>query len=532
MKTITLTAVISIALGLAVGWFFFRSAQQESESGERKIRYWVDPMHPEYKSDKPGTAPDCGMDLVPVYEDEGEEASTDGPAIPGAVKITPEKQQLIGVQTELVGYQEAEKVIRAVGQITYAEPKLAFVTIKFEGYIEELFVDYTGKLVEKGQPLFSVYSPELVSTQEEYLLAYNNLKAYEKSSSSTAASGAHTLLESAKRRLSFWDITDSDVAELERTGAIKKNLTVYSPVRGNVLEKMAVRGMKVMPGMNLYEIADLSTVWIQAEVYENEVPLVKLGQQATVTLSYGTGEVFRGRVTYIYPILTPETRTIKVRLEFPNPGEKLKPGMYANVNLLSSPGRQLSVPEEAVMDTGTEQLVFVAHAGGYFEPRKVALGAKAGDRYLIVGGLNEGEKVVTSGNFLVDSESRLKSATGAMAGMGHGGHGGGEPETSKPKQETPKSKQPDHSQHQQQAPKSEEPDHSKHQQQAPKKDQQDHSQHQAPNQNTSSEQSGHDMGEVTTVDGKKYTCSMHPEVVMDAPGNCPKCKMALVEMVQ
>ena len=539
MRKIVITAVISIALGLAAGWFFFRSAQEtgtvterkilyyrdpmnpantsptpkkapdgmdfvpvyaDEESGtgekERKILYYVDPMHPAYKSDKPGTAPDCGMDLVPVYADE-KGGSTDGGGIPGAIKISPEKQQLIGVQTGFVEYQEAQKSIRAVGQVAYAEPQLAYVTTKFEGYIENLLVDYTGKLVEKGQPLFTIYSPELVSTQEEYLLALKTQKSIQQSASAEAAAGANTLLESAKRRLQLWDITDKEIEELARTGNIKKSLTIYSPIRGYVLEKMAVRGLKVMPGMNLYQIADLSSVWVLADIYEYEVPFVKIGQEATVALTYYPGEVFKGRVTYIYPFLTSETRTVKVRLEFSNPGEKLKPGMYANVNLQAGAGRQLAVPEEAVMDAGAEQTVFVAHEGGYFEPRQVELGAKVGDHFIVLSGLSEGEKVVTSGNFLIDSESRLKSAASGMTGMSHGGE---KPKTESQQQDDPKSQQPDHSGHT------------------------------MPKPNQSSEHSGHDMGKGKQVDGKKYTCSMHPEVIMDAPGNCPKCGMKLVEM--
>jgi len=500
MKKTLITAMISIALGLSAGWFLFRSTKENGDAAERKILYYLDPMHPEYKSDKPGTAPDCGMDLVPVYADE-QSSPAESSAILGAVKITPDKQQLIGVQTSLVEYHDVQKTIRAVGQVDYAEPRQAFVTTKFEGYIEELFVDYTGKLVEKGQPLFTIYSPELVSTQEEYLLAIRSQKSMAQNASAQASAGANTLLESTKRRLSLWDITDREIEEMARSGKITKTLTIDSPIRGYVVEKMAVRGLKVMPGMNLYQIADLFTVWVLADIYEYEIPLVKVGQEATVTLTYDAGEVFKGRVTYVYPSLSPETRTGKVRLEFPNPGQKLKPGMYANVNLQSDASKQIAVPEEAVMDSGVEQIVFVAHEGGYFESRKVVIGPKVGDRFIILSGLKEGEKVVTSGNFLIDSESRLKSATGAMAGMSHG---------------APASEQP-------KAP-------SEEKKQAPKSEQPDHSGHQMPKQNNSSEESGHDMGEVKQVDGKKYTCTMHPEVIMDAPGDCPKCGMKLVEM--
>jgi len=445
MKKTIITALISIALGLIAGWFFFRPAQESGTTSERKILYYIDPMHPAYKSDKPGTAPDCGMDLVPVYADE-KESTTDGSAIPpGAVKISAEKQQLIGVQTGFVESRDVQKAIRTVGQIAYAEPRLAYVTTKFEGYIEDLFVDYTGKLVEKGRPLFSVYSPELVSTQEEYLLALRAQKSLEQSTIGEVTASANTLLESAKWRLRLWDISDKQIAELERAGKITKTLNIYSPIRGYVVEKMALAGLKVMPGMNLYQIADLSTVWVLADVYEYEIPSIKIGQEATITLSYYPGEVFKGRVTYIYPYLTADTRTVKVRVELANSGEKLKPQMYANVELQSGYGKQLTVPEEAVLDAGNEQIVFVAHEGGYFEPRQVELGAKAQDRYIVLSGLSEGEKVVTSGNFLIDSESRLKSALSGMAGMGHGG--GEKKESSQQQPQAPDSSHAKHSQH-------------------------------------------------------------------------------------
>jgi RND family efflux transporter MFP subunit len=502
MKKIAFTAIISAAMGLAAGWFFFRSVKEGGAASERKILYYVDPMHPEYKSDKPGTAPDCGMDLVPVYEDE-QGTQADASTLAGAVKINPAKQQLIGVQTSTVAYHDVQETFRAVGQIAYAEPRQAYVTTKFEGYIEELFVDYTGKPVEKGQPLFTIYSPELVSTQEEYLLALSTQRSTPQSASVEAAVGGSTLLESARRRLQLWDITEKEIAELERTGNIKKSLTIYSPIRGYVLEKMAARGLKVMPGMSLYQITDLSTVWALVDVYEYEAPLVKIGHAATVTLTSYPGEIFKGRVTHIYPFLSPETRTVKVRLEFSNPGEKLKPGMFVSATLQSSGGKQLAVPEEAVMDAGAEQIVFVSHEGGYFEPREVKLGANFSGRFIVLSGLKEGEKIVTSGNFLIDSESRLKSAASGMIGMGHSGtHSGEEPK--KTMQQQP------------QTPRSEEPGHSGHNTMT------------KPNQTRAD--SGHDTRKAKAADGKKYTCSMHPEVVMVAPGNCSKCGMKLVEM--
>jgi len=392
--------------------------------GERKVLYWVDPMHPAYKSDKPGTAPDCGMDLVPVYADEGgpdSEASL--PA--GAVKITTQKLQLIGVTYGVVANQPLSKTVRAVGRVTYDETKIARIHTKIEGWVEQVFVDFVGKLVENNQPLISIYSPELVSTQQEFLIAKKAKDYLGSNPVPEISSGSLSLYESARDRLRLWDISDEQIRELEERGKPTKTLTLYSPISGFVLTRNAFPKQRVTPETELYAIADLSTVWVLADIYEYELPMIQLGQTATMTLSYSPGKTFTGKVTYIYPQLDNMTRTLKVRLEFPNPTFELKPDMFANVELRIDYGREVSVPEEAVLDSGQEQIVFVAHEGGYFEPRKVQLGGKVDGRQIILSGLKPGEKIVTSGNFLIDSESRLKSGMGAM---GHGAeHGGGAP---------------------------------------------------------------------------------------------------------
>lgn len=337
---------------------------------------------------------------------------------PGAVMVSPERQQLIGLKTGLVEYRSIERTIRTVGVVEFDERRLADVNIKIEGWIESLLVNFTGEPVKKGQPLLTIYSPDLVSTQAEYLQALRARQTLSKSRFADIAAGAETLVNASKRRLQYWDISDEEIADLERTGIPRKSTTIYSPITGIVIEKMAVRGKKVMPGESLYKVADLSTVWIQGEIYEYEVPLVRLGQAASVTLASYPGEIFRGKVSYIYPVLTEKTRTVKVRFEFPNTKDgKLKPQMYANVELKIPFGKRLVVPDEALLDSGTRQLVFIDKGQGTFEPRDVKVGARADGYTEILAGLSAGERVVTSANFLIDSESQLKTAVGGMGGM-------------------------------------------------------------------------------------------------------------------
>jgi Cu(I)/Ag(I) efflux system membrane fusion protein len=341
---------------------------------------------------------------------------------PGTVQISPERQQLIGVKIGMVEMKPLEKVIRTVGRVDYDEKRLATISPKIGGWIEDLYVDFTGKFVQQGEPLLTIYSPELVSTQEEYLLALRAKKDLVKSPFSEVAGSGNSLAESARRRLKLWDISDDQIKALEDSGQPRKTLTLYSPFSGIVLEKVAYRGMNVMPGIALYKLADLSVVWLYADIYEYELPLIRLGEQASIQLSYLPGENFTGKAIYIYPSLNPETRTAKVRFEFPNPHGKLKPEMYANVEIRIQLGRKLAVPEGAIIDTGIRQLAIIDKGNGYFEPREVKVGAKVDNYYEVIKGLKAGEKVVTSANFLIDSESKLKEAMGGMAmpGMEHG----------------------------------------------------------------------------------------------------------------
>jgi len=380
-----------------------------ASSSERKILYWYDPMHPRYKSDKPGKAPDCGMDLVPKYANERPASMA-----PGSVMISAQKQQLIGVRSAEVKRETLVRDVRTTGQITADETKIAHVHVKINGFIDKVFVDYIGQLVKKGDPLFTLYSPDLVSTQEEYLIARRGEKTLGASPFAEVAQGSLSLLRSTRERLKLWDISDAQIKKLDETGEVSRTLTFYSPITGFVTDRKAFPQTSVTPDTELYTISDLSTIWVNADIFEYEVPFVRVGQHAEMQLSYYPGKIWNGRLSFIYPTVDPTTRTVKVRIEFPNPGFQLKPQMFAYVDLKINYGNQIVVPQEAVLDSGKEQTVFIAHEGGYYEPRSITTGAKLDGKVVVLSGLKAGETVVSSGNFLIDSESRLKSATGSM----------------------------------------------------------------------------------------------------------------------
>jgi Cu(I)/Ag(I) efflux system membrane fusion protein len=335
------------------------------------------------------------------------------------VVLSPDKIQLIGVRTTPAEYKSVDRHIRTVGKVDTDETRLAFVNAKIAGWVKKLYVNFTGDHVEKGQSLLSIYSPDLVTAQEEYLLALRSLK----SSRTVSATGYEEiessrkdLLESSRRRLLLWDITEDQIEELEKSDKPKTEIILKAPLTGTVLEKMVLEGTYITPGMNLYRIADLSHVWIIADIYEYEAPLVKVGQEARVTFAYEPGESFTASVIYIYPVLDPMTRTIKVRLAAKNAELKLKPEMFANVEIMASPGPRLTIPTEAVLDSGPRKIVYVEKKPGTYEMREVTLGVRGTAFVEVVRGIRKGERVVTSGNFLIDSESQLR------AGPGGGGH--------------------------------------------------------------------------------------------------------------
>jgi membrane fusion protein, copper/silver efflux system len=397
-------------------------AAGDTAKAERKVLYYTCSMHPEVKSNQPGKCPICGMNLTPVYAEEESTSKGQAQAV-GTFKISPERQQLIGVKFGEVRERVLSKVIRASGQVSYDETRIAHIHTRVSGWIDKLYVDYTGMLVKKGQPLLTLYSPELVSTQQELLIA---LKAKDSLGTSNFTQGigsnAFSLYESTRERLRLWDIPESEIKEIERRGTPNKQLTLYSPINGFVLTRNGFSGHRVTPEMELYGIVDLSNIWVLADVYEYELPMIKVGQTTAMTLASFPGRTFTGKVAYIYPGLEAATRTLRIRLEFPNPGYELKPDMYANVEIKVDYGMQLAVPRDAVLDAGTVQVVFVAREGGTFEPRKVSLGQQVGDQVIVLSGVKGGERVVTSANFLVDSESQLKAALGSLTGGEPTGH--------------------------------------------------------------------------------------------------------------
>ena len=414
-----------LAAGFAVAYFARRPgtsrtpaatpAKPSMDAGGRKILYWTDPMVPGYKSDKPGKSPFMDMQLVPVYEDTAGGAGTGAVGGYASLELSPERRQMIGVQTGKAEKRRLTKTVRTVGRLAFDETLLSHVHAKFEGYIERLFVDYTGKPVRKGQPLLSVYSPDLLATEQEYLTAFGARESFRETGNPDLSRRGDELYQAARQRLLLWDIPASEIDRLEKTGTARKALTLYSPSDGVVMAKNAVEGNRVMPGDSLFEIGGLSRVWVLADVYEYELPFVHVGQSAEITLSDYPGRQWRGRITFIAPVVDEKTRTVKVRIELANPEGILKPDMFADVSIEESVGEVVAVPEDAVLSTGSRAIVFLALGDGRFEPREVRLGARVNGYYEIASGLKAGDTVVTQANFLIDSESRLKAALSQMS---------------------------------------------------------------------------------------------------------------------
>jgi len=551
MRKIIITAIAFLIVGLGLGWLVFKSssssvqekerkilyyrnpmdptqtsptpkkapdgmdyvpvyADEGTKSGEKKIAYYKDPMHPWYTSDKPGIAPDCGMELVPVYEGESD--------VQG-IKIDPVVVQNIGVRVETVKRQKMQKVIRTTGKIDYDETKVTTITTKIMGWVEKLYVDYTGKYISKGQPLFEIYSPELVSTQEEYLQAIRYLKKVSQSSSDVKE-GAQELVNSAKRRLLYWDISEKDIEEIEKNNAPKKTLTIYSPVNGIVIEKMVYQGQQIMAGMELYKVADLSTVWVMADIYQMDLPWIKLGQKVELELSYLPGKTYQGRVTYIYPFLNEETKTVKVRTEVRNTSNyDFKPGMFATVKFVSPVSVDaIVVPNQAIIRSGERNIAVISLGGGYFEPREIKLGVESDGLVQVLEGIQEGEKIVVSSQFLIDSESNLRAAIQQMSG--HAGMDMSLPtdKTGKPMEQQKPSE-----------------DHSKMNMNEKEKQKND-----GKSKKSEITHEEHDSSiirkgviDLKAIDenknGKLYQDIMDWNVISDKPGKCPICGMTLKE---
>ncbi len=402
--------------------------------GERKLLYYRSPMDPRQTSPTPRKDA-MGMDYVPVYADELEgQSSVQGFA---SVHIDPSRQQLIGLKTVAAQRGPVGGAWRTVGRVAVDETRVRHINLKIPAYVEHIYVNFVGKPVRKGEPLFSVYSPELVSAQEELLLALRTQRAL--AGSSALAEDGQALVAAARRKLELWDVPPPEIQRLMQTGAPMKDLTFYSPIAGVVTKKDVVEGMKLDAGAMPYEIVDLSKVWVFADVYESELRHVQAGMSATLTLKAFPSRVFTGSVSFIDPLLDPATRTVKVRLIFPNPSGELRPELFGEVILRGAARESLRVPADAIIESGTKSIVFVSLGEGKFQPREVQVGDSDGSYVEIANGLAEGEEVVTRANFLIDSESRLRASLAALGpGAGSaraGGHDQGAGAGSRPAQE-------------------------------------------------------------------------------------------------
>jgi len=385
-------------------------ANPSATPGEkRKILFWRSSMEPNFVSKSPGKD-SMGMDLVPVYEGE----ASAGP--PGSVRIDPATTQEIGVKTAVVQRKRLAREIRTVGRIAYDETRVRSISPKIGGWVERQYVNFTGQIVERGAPLLEIYSPELVATQEEYLLALRYQERLSGSSLSESDTGSSDLVRSAETRLRYWDIGDRQIQALRDSGRTTRTMALHAPFKGIVLEKHVLEGGYVKAGESLYQIADISRVWVYADIYEYEAPWLKPEQEATVTLAYRPGAEYRGKVVYVYPYLKNKTRTLEVRMAFANTDDfALKPDMWANVTMQASlDGESLAIPVQAVIRTGKRDVALLALGAGRFAPRDIRLGAEVGDEFEVLDGLQEGDRVVTSAQFLINSESSLQAALGKM----------------------------------------------------------------------------------------------------------------------
>jgi RND family efflux transporter MFP subunit len=418
--------VLFAALGIGVGFWWGRASAPtapahqtdgsrvatstpSSPAAGKKILYYRNPMG------LPDTSPTpkkdaMGMDYIPVYE--GEEPAAGG----SEIRISTDRVQKLGVRVEPAARRELSRTVRAVGRVEPDERRIYAVSPKFEGYVEKLHVNATGQPVSRGQSLFEVYSPELVSAQREYQIAARGQEALKDAPEETRAA-MRQLAASSLARLRNWDVPDDQIDALARGGEVRRTVTFRSPVSGVVTERKALQGMRFMPGELLYQVTDLSAVWVLADVFEQDLGLVKQGAIAKVSINAYPDRILNGRVTYIYPTLANETRAVPVRVELGNPGGLLKPGMYASVELSSAARRAaVSIPNSAVIDSGVRRIVLVQTGDGRFAPREVKLGMRTDEHVEVLEGVNEGEAVVTAANFLIDAESNLKAAIGGLAG--------------------------------------------------------------------------------------------------------------------
>ena len=394
-------------------------------TGERKVLFYRNPMDPSVTSPTPMKDP-MGMDYLPVTSDEAPSAASAGMEGYAPVELGAEGIALSGVQTAAAAREALSRPIRAVGTVQADETRVRHVHTKIAGWVEKLFVDFTGRFVRKGEPILSLYSPELLASQQEFLNARAARDKFASSSLPEVREGGDQLLAAARQRLELFDVPPEFIARLEQSGAVQRTVTLLAPAGGYVTAKGVFEGQQVEPGMELFVLTDLSTVWVEADLYEYEAPFVKVGQKAVLTLPFDPAFRREARVAYLYPSLNPETRTLRVRVEAANPGLKLKPAMFANAELEVEPVEGTVIPDSALMDSGTRKLVFVETAPGTFIPREVAVGVRGEGKVQVTSGVTEGERVVVKANFLLDSESRLRAAIEAQAEEQAGRQAGGQ----------------------------------------------------------------------------------------------------------
>jgi RND family efflux transporter MFP subunit len=411
---------IPLAVGIVVAGAWaarYGAADDPASTASTRREIWTCPMHPEVQEHAPGKCPKCGMDL----ERAGASAAAVGAPAPEAratraqVHLDTRRRQMLGVKTVTVERSDLARAIRSVGVVRYDETRLADVNLKLDGWARRLHVDATGQAVRRGQPLVEFYSPDLLASQNEYLLALSTRDTLRESRIAEARTQADRLVDAARQRLVLWDLPPEAIDDLERTRRADGTVTFRAPVTGYVIEKPVVEGMRVMAGQTLYRVADLSTVWVEADVFESDSPFIRTGAPATVTLDAWPGERWKGTALYVYPFVDEKARTLKVRFAFPNPRLRLKPGMYANVELSSSLGAGLTIPMDALLDTGRERLVFVAEGDGYYTPRTIEVGQRLGDRVQVLRGLEPGDEIASGASFFLDSESQLRAAAESWA---------------------------------------------------------------------------------------------------------------------
>jgi membrane fusion protein, copper/silver efflux system len=486
MKVLTIS-VLMLAVGFGLGYVFLSQDQPASAASAPAKQLYTCGMHPEIISDEPGYCPICGMKLIPKRDN-----ASGGAVAAGAIQIDPTTTQNMGLVTAAVSKRTITRNLRAFGKVDYDEANIYTVNLKVDGWVEKLYVDETGDQVKKGQPLLEIYSPKLVAAQKEYLVAYDQAK-------SSDSSNMDNLLRAARQRLLNWDISDDQIERLVNTGEVNRTMIIRSPIDGIVIEKHFNEGEQLKPGTKLYEIADLSSVWVVAYVYEQDLPFVSVGQTAEIDFPNLPGKSYTAKIIYVSPFLDLK-RQAEIRLELPNPHDELKPEMYAEVTLeSSSPTAELAIPRKAVINSGVRQLVYVADGNDAYSPRIIKTGAVgSNDMIAVHSGLHEGEKVITSGQFLLDSESRLNEALAKGDEMGHQ-HGGGGMEH----QNDSNQMKPMHDSTQMQ--------------------------HQHDSSSISKNMNMSASNTDTTLSGI-YTCPMPQDydVLQYGPGKCPKCGMALV----